>query len=223
MRRPVQSSLWPDVVPDRPTGPIVGSVQVGTNADLIAAVAPLYLTGAVVDLTYGRGRWWDKYRPAELVCHDLDPDKGDGVDFACLPEPDDSYDAVCFDPPYVPAGGLSTSGRLDYRDRFGLAQRSQAELVDLWRAGLTEAARVSRRWVLVKCSDYVTGAAMTLGHRVMLELADDLGLCCWDLIVHWTGAGPGGHNIVDVRRARRHHSYLIVLRQLGPRRGRPHR
>jgi hypothetical protein len=224
MRRPVQTSLWPEVVADRPIGPIVGSVQQGSNADLIATIAPLYLTGEVCDLTYGLGRWWDRYRPAGLVCHDLDPDKGDGVDFTALPEPDDSYDAVTFDPPYVPAGGyLTSTRRLDYRDRFGLIQRSQAELVDLWRAGLTEAARVSRRWVLVKCGDYVSGTALVLGHRVMLDLADELGLICWDLIVHWSGSGPGGHNIVDVLRARRQHSYLLVLRHRGPRSGVPHR
>lgn len=32
-----------------------------------------------------------------------------------------------------------------------------------------------------------------------------------DQIVHFTGSGPGGHNIFTVRRARRAHSYLIVF------------
>ena len=40
-----------------------------------------------------------------------------------------------------------------------------------------------------------------------------LALGCWkhDQIVHHTGSGPGGHNIFDPKRARRHHSYLLVF------------
>jgi hypothetical protein len=41
--RPIQGSLLPDVQPDKPIGPILPSVVTGTNSDLIAAVAPLYL------------------------------------------------------------------------------------------------------------------------------------------------------------------------------------
>ena len=199
--RHVQPSLWPELAPDRPLGPIVGSVQTGTNSDLIAAVAHLYLTGSVCDLTYGTGGWWRNYRPAGLVCHDLDPDKGDGVDFTDLPEADETYDAVTFDPPYVATGGLTTSTTPDYRNRFGLVQRGDYELSDLIRAGLHEAARVSRRWVLVKCMDAVAHDELRLGHLEVLDTADELGLTVHDLLVHHTGSGPGGHNIYTVRRA----------------------
>ena len=127
--RPVAQSLFPDHRPDRPVGPLLASVQGGTNADLIAAIAPLYLTGSVLDVTYGEGKWWTRYQPAEFTAHDLY--KLDGVDFRHLPEPDDSVDVVCFDPPYIPAGGGSTTrDTRGFRGRFGLLDvyRSQAEL-----------------------------------------------------------------------------------------------
>ncbi len=209
--RPVQLSMVEGL--DRPTGPIIGSVFTGTNADLIAAVAPLYLTGSVLDVTYGRGKWWDRYRPDPFTFHDLET--VDGVNFRSLPEEGRSVETVCFDPPYVPAGGTRTSGATKdeaaFRSNFGLSPRSLAELNDLIAAGLKECERVARRFVLVKCTDFVTGGRFVLGHLTVLDAARELGLRPHDLIVHHTGPGPGGHNIVEVLRARRAHSYLLVF------------
>jgi hypothetical protein len=209
--RPVAQSLFPDHQPDRPVGPIPGSVQRGTNADLIATIAPLYLTGTVLDVTYGQGGWWKRYKPADFTAHDLYT--LDGVDFRALPEPDNSIDTVCFDPPYVPQGGMSSSTADTFRDRFGLTIESQPwwECFDLMAQGLKECARVTRRWVLVKCSDFVTGGKFTLGSLHMMNTGLDLGLGIHDVIVHHTGSGPGGHNIWEPIRTRRHHSYLIVF------------
>lgn len=210
MRRDVQLSLAPDFSPDRPIGPIPASVQNGSNADLMVKVAPIYLTGSVMDCTYGDGMWWRRFRPAGLITHDLH--KLDGVDFRALPEDDNSIDTVVFDPPYIPQGGYPTNElTANFADRFGLVPMPTADLWGLIDAGLAECARVARRWVLVKCCDFVTGAQFTLGHRKVIDMAEEYHLEVHDLIVHHTGSGPGGHNIFDVLRARRHHSYLVVF------------
>ena len=94
---------------ERPVGPLPLSVQTGTNADLIAKVAPLYLTGSVLDVTYGEGKWWDRFTPDPFTFHDLH--KVDGVDFTALPEADRSVDTVCFDPPYTISGGKASEHR----------------------------------------------------------------------------------------------------------------
>lgn len=201
---------------DRPVGRVLPSVFTGTNSDLMAAVAPLYLTGSVLDVTYGNGDtaggWWRRFTPEPFTFHDL---ALDGVDFRNLPYAANSFDTVCFDPPYVPAGGVRSSGQTpaekNYRDRFGLAPRSLPELCDLIASGLAETARVASSWLLVKCTDFVTGGAFVLGHLFVLDRARDLGLHPHDLIVHHTGTGPGGHNITTVKRARRAHSYLLVF------------
>ena len=127
--RYVELSLFPDIKPDRPVGYIVPSVFVGSNAELVAAVAPMYLTGSVMDCTYGEGKWWTLFRPDLFVAHDLH--KLDGVDFTDLPEPDETYDAVCFDPPYIPNGGFESSTRQDFRDAFGITTATGGE-ARLW-------------------------------------------------------------------------------------------
>lgn len=209
--RAVKQSLFPDMQPEKAIGPILPSVFVGSNAEMIRAAAPLYLQGSVMDCTYGEGKWWESYRPAVFVGHDL---KTDGVDFTALPELDDTYDAVTFDPPYIPQGGTKDAAiGARFRTGFGLVQRSESGLWTLIEAGLTECARVVKPmgFVLVKCTDYVNGGSLTFGHVKAMEIADRVGLACHDLIVHHTGSGPGGHNIFIPKRARRHHSYLLVF------------
>ena len=227
--RHVQTSMFPDITPDRPVGRIVGSVQTGTNADLIATVAPLYLTGSVCDVTYGLGSWWTKYRPDGLVAHDIDPVKGDGVDFTQLPEADNTYDAVTFDPPYVMSGTASSVNLgSDFQNRYGIGLHNlglapgraitMSAFEALLVAGLVEATRVSRCWVLVKCMEFSQGSHVHPSRsfhdipHLLTAAALELGYLKHDQIVHHTGSGPGGHNIFDVKRARRHHSYLLVFR-----------
>lgn len=216
--RHVQMSAFPDLAPDKPVGPILPSVFQGTNADLMAAVAPYYLTGSVCDVTYGNGDtaggWWRKYTPAPFTYHDL---ALDGVDFRALPEPDGSVDTVCYDPPYVAQGGTKdeTIGER-FRDRYGMTgvevrYGQEDEHRTLIMDGLTDVCRVARCWVLVKCMEFVSSRQF---HDMPYEITDhvrDLGWVKYDVIVHHTGSGPGGHNIYDPKRARRHHSYLLVF------------
>jgi hypothetical protein len=212
--RPVQLGLLEGA--DKAVGPLLTSVVHGSNADLIAAVAPLYLQGTVLDVTYGRGMWWRRHRPAQLVAHDL---ALDGVDFRELPHPDSSFDTVCFDPPYVPRhghGDATMPRDQDFRDRFGLVEpRTELQLRELINDGLTECARVARRWLLVKANDYCNGRQFHLGHVRVLEHAATLGLRCHDLLILSAGTGPGGGQIVVPLRARRAHSYLLVLTKSG--------
>lgn len=216
--RPVQLSAFPDVQPDKPIGKILPSVFQGTNADLMAAVAPFYLTGSVCDVTYGEGKWWDRFKPDPFVAHDKF--KLDGVDFTDLPEDDDTYDTVCFDPPYVASGGLSAH-LPEFQHRYGIGNAridgGNSTLQDLVVAGLLESIRVARTFILVKCMEFVQGGT---GRNEFVDMPFEITAAavsagCWkhDQIVHHTGSGPGGHNIFDPKRARRHHSYLLVFRK----------
>jgi hypothetical protein len=216
--RPVELTMFPDLAPDRPRGPLLGSVVTGTNADLIAAIAPIYLKGrTVADVTYGRGRWWTRYQPPGLIAHDIDPDKGDGVDFRALPETDRSVDVVCYDPPYVASGTNSIDpGPRTFRERYGIDRETgyghESDLVALILAGLSECARVARQLVLTKCMEFTSSRRFhDMPHLVKTAAAGN-GLELHDQIVHHTGSGPGGHNIYTPIRTRRHHSYLLVFK-----------
>lgn len=203
---------------ERPLGPVLQSVFTGTNAELMRAVAPLYLTGSVLDVTYGGGKWWDAYQPALFTFHDL---ALDGVDFRCLPHEAGEFDTVTFDPPYVLSGGAS-SPRLgpDFQNRYGIGQQNypvtvgatgRATLFALILDGLAEVCRVARSWVLVKCMEYAQGGGFHDVPTMVTNAAAANGWTKHDQIVHYTGTGPGGHNIFTVRRARRAHSYLLVF------------
>lgn len=196
---------------DKPVGRVIESVFKGTNADLMAAVAPIYLTGSVLDTTYGAGKWWTRYRPDPFTYHDL---ATDGVDFRHQPHDDNSFDTVVFDPPYIPAGGQPTQDKAAFREAYGLGwganYRSAAELRDLIRDGLTESARVAKTFLLVKCMEFVSSGF----HDMPVDVAVWAAEAGWrkhDTIVHHGGTGPGGHNITTIKRARRAHSYLLVF------------
>lgn len=200
---------------DRPVGKILPSVFTGSNADLMAAVAPLYLTGSVLDVTYGEGKWWDRFTPDPFTFHDLH--KVDGVDFTALPEPDGSVDTVCLDPPYVMSGGPSSLAvKSDFQGAYGIG--TQNGITGGWGAfssllldGLAEVCRVSREFVLVKCMEFAGPKGLHDPPTMLTNAASDHGWHLHDRIVHHTGTGPGGHNIFDVKRARRAHSYLLVF------------
>ncbi|MCP5026423.1 MAG: hypothetical protein GY929_09075 [Actinomycetia bacterium] len=193
----------------RPAGRHFGSVLEGDNAHLMVTIANLYLTGSVLDCTYGEGAWWRRWRPGDFVAHDL---KTDGVDFRALPEADNSVDTVCFDPPYTPHGRPQTLQSSRFAERYGLDKpRNVVAIDELVRGGLEECHRVARRWVLFKCTDYVHGRQLRLAHQIYATMATDIGLRLHDLIVHHSGPGPGGPTGVNQIRARRHHSYLLVF------------
>lgn len=217
--RPVQQSLI-DPTLERPVGPLPMSVVRGNNAQLIASIAELYLTGSVLDVTYGLGKWWDRYRPTDFTYHDLET--VDGVDFRHLPELDNSFDAVCFDPPYVPAGGVgstTTNKVAHFRKGFGIDREvgygAESELFELIKAGLVETARVTRQWLLIKCMEFTSSRQFHDMPTQVTLWCRELGLTKHDVIVHASGSGPGGHNIFEPIRARRAHSYMLVFRKAG--------
>lgn len=171
------------------SGSIPSVISARTNGVLIAEVARLgYLGGpndTVLDVTYGRGLFWTRYRPAWLI-------QGEG-DFRDRPEVDDSVAVVVFDPPYISTGSRATSTVDEFYDRFGLGElKGWRAIRKLINAGLVECARVLKPggYLLVKCMDYVES-----GHKVwntfhVFNEAENLGLRLVDRFIHLSGGGP---------------------------------
>jgi hypothetical protein len=175
------------------SGPVPTVVR-GSNGALMAAVARLgYLPGPVLDLTYGRGLWWTRFRPDELII-------GHG-DFRDRPEVDGSVPVVCFDPPYISTGNRETSSVDEFYDRYGLGDapgwRQIRQLID---EGLAECARILKPhgYLLVKCMDYVES-----GHKIwntfhVYNEAETLGLRLVDRFIH-VPTGKGGPQVTTNR------------------------
>lgn len=190
-----------------------------TNAHLIRDVARLgYLREdwLTLDPTYGRGAWWQLWRPDELVTHDL---RHDGVNFLDLPHDDDEFDAVTFDPPYIASGGRETS-TLEYVDRYGLKtvpKTPRALQEEVINPGMAECARVlrPRGRMLVKCCDYISSGKYWAGTHETLKHAHWLGLELVDRFEHIGRRRPQSQK--RQVHARRNLSTLFVFR-LDPRR-----
>lgn len=199
----------------------VTTVTFGSNDQLIAEVASLYLADGDVlaDVTYSSGRFWKKVDLSryQFLASDLMPPAGSSAiaaDFRALPYAAGSVDALVFDPPYIHSPG---KGMLNTRYN-GLATTDMityAEIIGLYRDGMTEAARVLRdggqMWV--KCKDTLASERQRWSHITVYELAQELGLYARDLFLL---VPPAPSSITTGRwarqiHARKVHSYLWIF------------
>jgi len=185
---------------------IVSAHRWPDNAALIAeAVVPLgYIRpeDRLLDLTYGRGKWWTRYHHRGFFVALVDDDDAAdsvggevavayvGKDYRNLSREFDEgeMDVVVFDPPYIAMGGRATSGMGEFMDRYGLenAATTPAKLHADNAAGLAEAHRivVPGGLVLVKCAPYISSGRRQEGDDWMREAAFDLGMRVVDKFIH---------------------------------------
>lgn len=189
-----------------------------TNAELIVACRTLgYLRDdwVTLDPTYGRGTFWNIWRPRILRTHDQ---KIDGVDFRHLPYPDAMFEAITFDPPYK----LNGTPTEEVDERYGVDRyASRADRHQLIRDGMAECARVLAPGgsLLVKCQDQVNGGKV---RWQTIEFStygtEELGLDLVDML-HMLGGRPQPAGRRQ-EHARRNYSTMLVLRRPKPKRGR---
>ena len=180
------------------------------NADLILAVVELgYIRGFddVIDLTYGRGGWWTKFRPGSLTYGPWD--------FTNLPHDlDGLFDVAAFDPPYVSAGGRKTSTIHEFNDRYGVtdAPKNPQLTHEKNMAGLRCAMRVVKPGgiILYKCMDYISSARLQMVSHWSWRDATEMGLTVRDrlLLVGHARAQPKGR---PQEHARNNFSSLYVF------------
>lgn len=156
------------------------------NADLIADCHRLgYLPEPVLDVTYERGRFWKQHRPAELVASDLDSRCGVMVaDFTALPFAAASFPTVVLDPPYKLNGTSTGRGPSAADARYGVGggYRSMDARHRLIQDGIVECARVTSRFLLVKCQDQVCANKKRWQTRIFANTGERCGLDLVDMM-----------------------------------------
>lgn len=150
-----------------------------TNAHLIEDVARLgYITDddLVLDMTYGRGGFWTRYRPPRLVTVDINTPAHLRADNRRLPVRDRAFDVAVFDPPYKLNG---TPALGDFDARYGIEEvtrwqdrmdRIDGGLIAAWRA-LAIGGRL-----LVKCQDQVCSGQVRWQTDHITHVARVLGM-----------------------------------------------
>ena len=197
--------------------PVFNCIQ-GSNADLIATVARLYLKKGdrLADITFGRGVFWQRLNLSDYLFHKSDKITcpGSPHDFRRLPHPDDRFDVVVFDPPYTHGGYSIKSGPC-----YQLASRAgglpHREIMELYRLGIAEAKRILKPGgtLWVKCADEVEASRQRRSHVEVLQIAQDLGLVDADLFILMQEAPPVTNGRRQ-RHARKNCPFLWVFRKL---------
>jgi hypothetical protein len=183
----------------------VVAVQHGTNANLIAAAAKLYIRDGdiVADVTFGRGLFWRKTNTSRftLLASDLQPRAPEAIpmDFRVLAYADASLDHVVLDPPYM--HDPSPSYETLYAGRATTAGIGHVEIMALYRAGMTEAARVLRRGGMawIKGKDMLENGRQCWAHVELHKIAQQLGMVAVDKLYLATGM-----RMLDRRQTQRH-------------------
>ena len=191
----------------------------GSNSQLIAAVAKLYVPdgAVVVDLTWGLGAFWKRFggrRRFTLIGSDIRERAGLSMraDFRQLPYGNESVDVAVLDPPYVHDHG---SHMAYARGRYGgneTGSMSHAGIMRLYQAGMAEALRVLRPGgtLWVKCQDEVQSGKQCWSHIEIRGIAGDLGLSTKDLFI-LVGTPRATRRHLRQQHARKTHSYLWIF------------
>lgn len=184
-----------------------------TNAHMIedcAKIGYLRQEWLTLDPTYGRGRWWTRWKPDCLVAHDQ---KIDGSDFRNLDYKDGTFDAIAYDPPYISVGGRSSSNIKGMYEAYGVLNGPSTPkgIQELINDGLIEMYRLvkPKGIVLVKCQSYISSGKYWPGAKYTWDHALDLGFETVDVWHHIAGLRPQPHK--TQKHARNNYSTLYVF------------
>lgn len=198
-----------------PAGVVVTSM-VGTNADLMAAAARLYIApgSRVADVTFARGVFWQSVDTAQYEF--FPTDLTTGTDFRALPYEPGSLDAIVIDPPYTPNHDDDLKRSVATPYNLDSAPRSTPAIVALYAAGIAEAARCLRRHgrLFVKCQDAIENHRRYWTHVRILEIAEGFGFTAIDQFVLVQKTTPTMRQKHQAH-ARSNHSYLWVFERGG--------
>lgn len=126
------------------------STGIYSTAEAIQGLLALTDASTIIDVTYGNGKCWDGFN-GKVIRADLNPTRALDVqcNFQALPFEDGSVDAVVYDPPFHPNVGTI------HENRFATMGNNEHELKEQFVSGLLECHRVARKWVVVKCQNYI--------------------------------------------------------------------
>jgi methylase of polypeptide subunit release factors len=195
------------------------TAKVGTNADLFPDVLTMWAKpgDCILDLTYGKGVFWRKIDRSAIcvTTNDLVEPADHAYDLRQTEFPDNSFDVVVFDPPYMHTSGtVKESIAKCYNTNSSAVFKNQKDVDAFFVAGAAEAKRIlkPKGILIVKCQDTIESAQPKWTHVKIMQMD---GFKCEDLfiLVQTTTPAMSGRWTKQYH-ARKNHSYFIVLRKL---------
>lgn len=194
---------------------------VGTNDALIERVAQLYIRDGmkVADVTYGKGVFWKRVNTArfQLIPSDIETVPDARHDFRKLPYPDNSFDVVVLDPPYMHSSATKTvkdSIAKCYGNNGEGGGVGHTKIVELYRHGMREAERILKLGgtLWVKCQDEIESGVQRWSHIEIFNEAYEYGFNAIDLFVLMQSTTPAARWKHQLH-ARKNHSYLWIFQK----------
>lgn len=221
------------------TNDLVHSAFVGTNDGLFPHVARLHIPkgSLVADVTYGKGVFWKSVdlRDYKLFKSDIKISRVNKktlnetennsliADCCFLPYPNNKFDAVVFDPPYMHTpGGSAHTNHQNYEEYYGnntplgsTGAKYHDAVLELYFFAAKEAFRVIKDGgiYIVKCQDEVCANQQRLTHVEIINEITQYGFVTDDLFVLVRNSKPGVSRMLNQYHARKNHSYFLVFRK----------
>jgi hypothetical protein len=204
----------------------IRSIVKGNNKDLFGVLYPLYLRGKkVLDVTYGKGNFWSDAlllasMPSEARSFEIN-----GHDYRAMPDADQVWDVVIYDPPYTVTGTKALTKLPEYQRAYGL-DLSSNKLEEMYAdimIGLAECARITKHGGLVmqKCASQTNAGEFIdwpYFFKKGVEDSPEMQLKLHDEVVHDSGLGPQPLLNLDGskrvwKRTHRAHSVLLIWKK----------
>jgi hypothetical protein len=190
---------------------------IGDNDLLMKQAANLYIKkgDVIADLTFGKGIFWKQidlsnndFHPSDLKT--LTPSRN----FKKLPYPNNTFDAVCFDPPFRHNSSETFPMNSNYQNYETTQGLYHSEIMKLYEAGMKESFRILRNngYLFVKCQDEIESQKQKRSHIHILHFAKQIGFIDQDLFVLTQNRNPFVQYKEQLH-ARKNHSFMWVFKK----------
>jgi hypothetical protein len=208
---PKRKTAKQTIAPDH----VIHSASSDGNAVLFADILALYVPegSSILDATWGEGSFWERTdtRRFELVRSDMEerPGADRQADFTQLPDNDEAFDTVVFDPPY------KLTGTPQHTDQYRNQPGAWTNVRDAYAVGIGECYRVLKTGgiLIVKCMDQVVSGKQEWYHRHVFDDAVAQGAEPEDLFVLVRATATPQPVDREQRHAHKNHSFFWVFRK----------
>lgn len=185
-----------------------------SQKEILNWIFDLYLPSRQIecDVTYGKGAFYKGRLTQPTYKFDINPQREGVVGASCtkLPVPDEKFNSVAYDPPFVVSHGKNS-----IMGNFYSSFRTAPKLWKFYKESMIELDRVlaPEGLLIVKCQDLTQGGKNFLSHIEITNIAVSLGLYPKDLFILMSRSKLMSPHQLNQLHARKFHCYFLVFKK----------